>query len=56
MYYTIKIKNTFNGLEFVFVNFDDAVNFMGLVVENGRYTNSDGTIEPVSVTMTMVEV
>lgn len=52
--YRLKLSNTFTGLTFDFANWDDVTNFAGLVIDYGKYTNSDG--EEVGVTVTIEEV
>ncbi len=56
LFYRVKIDNTFNGLSFDFLNWDDATNFMGMVVDYGKYANADGTEEGVRVTVEEVDV
>ena len=50
MYY-VKLNQTYSGTVFKFVNFDEAANFMGVAIEYGTYTDSDGNTEPVKATM-----
>jgi len=50
MYY-VKLNQTYSGTVFRFVNFDEAANFMGVAIEYGTYTDSDGNTEPVKATM-----
>lgn len=56
LFYRVKIDNTFSGLSFDFLNWDDAMNFMGMVVHYGKYANADGTEEGVRVTVEEVDV
>ena len=50
MYY-VKLNQTYSGTVFRFVNFDEAAHFMGVAIEYGTYTDSDGNTEPVKATM-----
>lgn len=54
--YRLKMNNTFDGLTFDFVNWDDATNFAGLVIDFGKYTNRDGEEEGVKVTIEEVDI
>lgn len=49
--YFVKLNQTYSGTVFKFRNFDEAVNFIGVAVEYGTYTNTDGTVEPIKATM-----
>ncbi len=51
--YIVTINNTYTGLKFKFRNFDDAMSFAGMVVENGEY---DGTVGAEKVRATLEEV
>lgn len=54
--YRVTMNNTYRGLSFDFVNWDDATNFAGMVVDHGVYTNTDGEKESVEVTIKEVEL
>lgn len=54
--YRVTINNTYRGLSFDFTNWDDATNFAGLVVDYGKYTNTDGVEESVEVTIKEVDL
>ena len=51
--YIVTINNTYVGLQFKFHNFDDAMVFAGMVIENGVY---DGTVGSEKVKATLEEV
>lgn len=53
--YIVTINNTYQGLKFKFRNFDDAIGFAGMAIENGEYTNSNNETESVKATITFVE-
>lgn len=44
--YFVDIEGTFTGVQFKFKNYDDAINFIGMVVE---YGTRDG--KPIKATM-----
>lgn len=52
--YIVTITNTYTGLKFKFRNFDDAMVFVGMAVENGEYDGSVGS-EKVKATLEEVE-
>ena len=54
--YTVTINNTYSGLKFRFYNFDDAMNFVGMVVERGEYTSVNGETESVRAIVEFEEV
>lgn len=54
--YRVKLSNTYGGLTFDFANWDDATNFMGMAVDYGKYTNTDGEEEGVKVTIEEVDL
>lgn len=54
--YRVTINNTYRGLVFNFTNWDDATNFAGMVVDYGKYTNTNGEDESVKVTIEEVDV
>ena len=54
--YRVTMNNTFRGLSFDFINWDDATNFAGMVVDFGKYTNTDGEDENVKVTIEEVDL
>ena len=54
--YRVTINNTYRGLSFDFVNWDDATSFAGMVVDYGKYTNTDGEDESVKVTIEEVNL
>lgn len=56
LFYRVKINNTYTGLSFDFLNWDDATNFMGMAIDYGRYTNADETEEGVKVTVEEVDL
>lgn len=56
LFYRVKINNTFTGLSFDFLNWDDATNFMGMAIDYGKYTNADETEEGVKVTVEEVDL
>ena len=49
--YRVTISHTFNDVYFDFNNWDDAVNFMGMVVEYGVKKNKDGEHEAMRATI-----
>ena len=51
--YIVTINNTYTGLKFKFHDFDDAMAFAEMVVENGEY---DGTVGTEKVKATLEEV
>lgn len=54
--YRVTINNTYKGLSFDFVNWDDATSFMGMAVDYGKYTSTDGEEEGVKVTIEEVDL
>lgn len=54
--YRVTINNTYRGLSFDFPNWDDATNFAGMVVDYGKYENTDGEDESVKVTIEEVDL
>ena len=54
--YRVTLNNTYSGLAFDFVNWDDATNFAGMVVDYGSYENSSGEVESVKVTIQEVDL
>ena len=54
--YRVTINNTYRGLSFDFTNWDDATNFAGMVVDYGKYENTDGEDENVKVTIEEVDI
>lgn len=54
--YRVQLDNTYTGLTFDFVDYGDAMGFIGFALESGRYRNSTkGTCEPVSVSIDLIE-
>lgn len=49
--YRVTISHTFNNVYFDFNNWDDAVNFMGMVVEYGIHKNKDGDDDVMRATV-----
>lgn len=49
--YRVTISYTFNYVYFDFNNWDDAVNFMGMVVEYGIHKNKDGDDDVMRATV-----
>lgn len=56
LFYRVKINNTFTGLSFDFLNWDDATNFMGMAIDYGKYTDVNGEEEGVKVTVEEVDL
>ena len=56
LFYRVKINNTYTGLSFDFLNWDDATNFMGMAIDYGRYTDVNGEEEGVKVTVEEVDL
>lgn len=54
--YRVTMNNTYRGLSFDFPNWDDATNFAGMVVDFGKYTNTEGEDESVKVTIEEVDL
>ena len=54
--YRVTINNTYRGLSFDFPNWDDATNFAGMVVDYGKYENTEGEDENVKVTIEEVDL
>lgn len=54
--YRVTMNNTYRGLSFDFGNWDDATNFAGMVVDYGKYENTDGETEAVKVTIEEVDL
>lgn len=54
--YRVTINNTYRGLLFDFPNWDDAINFAGMAVDFGKYTNTEGEDENVKVTIEEVDL
>ena len=54
--YRVTMNNTYRGLSFDFTNWDDATNFAGMVVDCGKYENTDGEVEKVKVTIEEVDL
>ena len=54
--YRVTINNTYRGLSFDFVNWDDATSFMGMAVDYGKYTNTNGEEEAVKITVEEVDL
>lgn len=54
--YRVTINNTYRGLSFDFVNWDDATSFMGMAVDYGKYTDSNGIDEAIKVTVEEVDL
>ena len=54
--YRVTMNNTYSGLSFDFVNWDDATAFMGAVVDFGKYTNTNGEEESVKVSIEEVDL
>ena len=50
MYY-VKINESYSGLLFKFLNFDDAMNFVGMIAENGTYTDTEGNATRAKATV-----
>lgn len=51
--YRVTLENTFTGLTFDFLDFGDAVGFIGLAIENGSYSKIVG-VEPVKATISCI--
>ncbi len=56
LFYRVKINNTYTGLSFDFLNWDDATNFMGMAIDFGKYTDVNGAEEGVKVTVEEVDL
>ena len=54
--YRVTINNTYKGLSFDFANWDDATSFMGMAVDYGKYTNTNGEEEAVKITVEEVDL
>lgn len=54
--YRVTLNNTYRGLSFDFTNWDDATNFMGMAIDYGKYTNTDGEEEGVQITIQEVDL
>ena len=54
--YRLTLNNTYIGLSFDFMNWDDATNFMGMAIDYGKYTNTDGEEEGVKITIEEVDL
>lgn len=54
--YTVTINNTYSGLKFKFYDLEEAMVFIGLVIEKGEYTNHDGETERPKATIDFEEV
>lgn len=54
--YRVTINNTYKGLSFDFVNWDDATSFMGMAVDYGKYTDGNGIDEAIKVTVEEVDL
>ena len=54
--YRVTINNTYRGLTCDFPNWDDATIFAGMVVDYGKYENTDGEYESVKLTIEEVDI
>lgn len=54
--YRVTMTNTYRGLAFDFVNWDDATNFAGMAVDYGSYEDTNGEVEGVKVTIEEVDL
>ena len=54
--YRVTINKAYGGLSFDFVNWDDATSFMGMAVDYGKYTNTNGEEEAVKITVEEVDL
>ena len=53
--YRVKLDQTYTGLRFDFVDYGDAMGFIGSALENGRYNSSKGECEHISATIEIIE-